>query len=437
MQYLPTRDINGYASFGNKYIEFLLPVDREVAMKILYIVEDRFPPFRADVVELFAKQMPARGHQIDWVMQRGPDALSLSSPTNWLGNIVYLTTQHSGYKKGLLGRILNNLLGIWGDFMVLPLAFKDQYDVIQVRDKFFVSLIAWLAARLTGARFIYWMSYPFAESKLHQARNRLVPHHHLVWLKGKIIQNVLYKVILPLADHIFVQSERMKEDVVRQGISPAKMTSVPMGIRADQVGKAEDAIAPNTHAPVLLHLGIIMQLRQSEMLVRVLQRVRSHYPGARLLYVGDGQLPSDRLAVEKEASRLGLSAVVTVTGFLPMEQAWELVKRADICFSPFYPVPVLLSTSPTKLIEYMAMAKCIIANEHPEQCQVIEASGVGRCIPWGEQFFADEVCGLLEDPERARMMAAKGPDWVRAHRTYNVIADLVESQYQELIGQTT
>ncbi len=403
-------------------------------MKMLYIVEDRFPPFRADVVELFAKQMPRRGHQIDWLMQRGPDALNLPSPADWLGNTVYLTPRSK--RQGLFGRILNNLLGMQGDLTILFLAFKNRYDVIQVRDKFFASLIAWLAARLTGARFIYWMSYPFAESKLYQAHNKLVPHHRLVWFKGQIIRNLLYKVILPSADHIFVQSDRMKEDVTQEGISPAKMTAVPMGIRADQVGKAVDAKAPNIHSPLLLHLGIIMQLRQSEMLVRVLQQVRLRYPGARLLYVGDGQLSSDRQAVEKEASRLNLSEAVTVTGFMPMEKAWELVAQADICFSPFYPVPVLLSTSPTKLIEYMAMAKCIVANEHPEQCQVMESSGIGRCVPWGEQSFTDEVCKLLDDPERARKLASKGPDWVREYRTYNVIADLVESQYKKLLGLT-
>lgn len=401
---------------------------------MLYIVEDRFPPFRADVVELFAKQMPARGHRIDWLMQRGPDAVNVSSPTNWLSNNVYLTPR-SGH-NGLLGRILNNLLGMLGDFMILPLAFKGQYDVIQVRDKFFACLIAWMAARLTGARFVYWMSYPFAESKLYEARNRLVAYRHLVWLKGQIIWGLLYKIILPLADHIFVQSERMKQDVAQKGISPDKMTSVPMGIRADQVGRSEDATAPNIHAPLLLHLGIIMQSRQSEILVRVLERVRLHYPDAHLLYVGEGQHSSDRRAVEDEAIRLGLSTAVSVTGFLPMEQAWELVKRADICLSAIAPIPIFLVSSPTKLIEYMAMAKCIVANELPEQCQVMETSGIGRCIPWDEQSFADEICHLLRDPEHARMMAAKGPDWVRTHRTYDVIADRVDSQYRKLLGPT-
>jgi len=403
-------------------------------MKMLYVVEDRFPPFRVDVVELFAKQMALRGHQIDWVMQRGPEALNVSSPTNWLDNKVYLTPRSN--LKGLLGRMMNNFWGMWGDLMIIPLAIKGHYQVIQVRDKFFASIIGWLAARLTNAHFIYWMSYPFAESKLYQARNRLVPHHHLVWLKGQIIRILLYKIILPRADHIFVQSERMKEDVAQEGISPAKMTPIPMGIQTDQVGKAEDAIAPNAAAPVLLHLGIIMQLRQSEMLVRVLQRVRTLYPNAQLLYVGEGQLPSDRKAVEDEAARLGLSNAVSITGFLPMEQAWQLVKRADICFSPFYPVPVLLSTSPTKLIEYMAMAKCIVANEHPEQQQVMDSSGAGRCVPWSEQAFAEEVCFLLKDPEQAKLMASKGPEWVKANRTYDVITNLVESKYEELLRQT-
>lgn len=91
-------------------------------MKMLYIVEDRFPPFRSDVVELFAKQMTSRGHQINWLMQRGADMFNLSSPTHWLGNTVYLTPR-SKY-KGLPGRVLNNLMGMWGDLMVFPLPSK-------------------------------------------------------------------------------------------------------------------------------------------------------------------------------------------------------------------------------------------------------------------------------------------------------------------------
>ena len=103
---------------------------------------------------------------------------------------------------------------------------------------------------------------------------------------------------------------------------------------------------------------------------------------------------------------------------------------------PYYLAPYLLSTSPTKLIEYMAMAKPIVANDHPEQTRVMAESGVGRTVPWDEQAFADEVCALLDDPELSRERAAKGPEYVRKHRTYDVIGRQVDRIYRErILGQ--
>lgn len=401
-------------------------------MKLLYITEDRFPPFRADVVELFARQMGQRGHQIDWMMRRGPDARAEPAVQAWHGGTVYLSP--AWRRRGRLARLIDPWLALWGDLRLLARAVRGRYDVIQVRDRYAVAVWAWLAARLTGARFTFWMSYPYAESKLDQARNGYVPRPRLTRLKGQAIGALLYRVVLPLADHVFVQSQRMREDVAARGIDPSRMTPVPMGIRDDQVGRAEDARAPDTEAPLLLYLGILLRLRQTEMLVRVLARVRQHYPRARLRYVGEGVHPSDRQAIVDEAARLGLQDAVEVTGFLPMAEAWGHVRQADICFSPFYPIPVLLSTSPTKLIEYMAMAKCVVANEHPEQTQILADSGMGPTVPWDEAAFADAVVALLADPEAARARAALGPDWVRAHRTYGVIAAQVDAVYRDLLS---
>jgi glycosyltransferase involved in cell wall biosynthesis len=403
-------------------------------MKLLYVTEDRFPPFRADVVELFAHQLVQRGHRIDWMMRRSPEALTEPPVLDWRGSTVYLSPRLA--RRGLLGRasrLLNPLLSLWGDLRLLDRAWRGGYDVIQVRDRYAVAVWAWIAARLTGARFTFWMSYPYAESKQDQARNGFVPNPGLTRLKGRAIGWLLYRVVLPRADHVFVQSERMRDDVAAQGIDPARMTPVPMGIRDDQVGQASDARAPDPAAPVLLYLGILLRLRQTEMLVRVLARVRQQHPGARLRYVGEGVHPSDRQAIVDEAARLGLSDAVEITGFLPMAEAWTHVRAADICLSPFYPIPVLLSTSPTKLIEYMAMAKCVVANEHPEQSRILADSGMGAAVPWDEAAFADAVNALLADPEAARRRAALGPDWVRAHRTYGVIADRVDAVYRNVV----
>ncbi len=404
-------------------------------MRLLFVTQDEYPPYRADVVELFARQLPARGHEIEWLMQAPDRAPGEPRKVQWLGNTVHVTPVRRG--GGGFGRLAASLSRVVGELRVFPLAFGRRFDAIQVRDKVLAGVLGLAAARLTGVKFFFWMSYPFAESKLHNIENGFAAHPRLLRIKAHVMRLVLYRLVLRRADHVFVQSERMREDCAREGVDPEQMTPVPMGIHAGRVASAQAAEAPDREAPVLLHLGLLMRLRRSEMLVAVLERVRRRYPRARLVYVGEGQEPEDRRAVEDEVRRLGLTDAVEITGFLPMEQAWERVRHADVCFSPYYPTAVLQSTSPTKLIEYMAMARCIVANHHPEQTPIMADSGVGATIPWDEDAFAHAVLDLLDDPERARCRAARGPDWVRSHRTYDVIGDRVDACYRSLLNESS
>ena len=79
------------------------------------------------------------------------------------------------------------------------------------------------------------------------------------------------------------------------------------------------------------------------------------------------------------------------------------------------------------------MAKIIVANDHPEQTRVMAEAGVGSTVPWSEQAFADEILYILANPEAARERAANGPDYVRKHRAYDVIAAQVNRIYLERI----
>lgn len=401
-------------------------------MRLLYITEDRFPPFRADVVELFAKEMRRKGHTIDWLMQRGVGSVDMASPANWLDNTVFLTGRSS--RNGMLGRVLNNLSGLAGDFKIIPLALRHRYDVIQVRDKYATGVIAWFAAKLIKAKFIYWMSFPFAESKIYQAKEGLVRHRTIVFMKGMLMKFILYGIVLKLADHVFVQSVQMEKDVAAEGIPPEKMTPVPMGVKFDRISVVRKDDAINVAEPVLLYLGIIIRLRRPEVLLETLKIVKESYRNAKLVFVGEGQSESDRAFVESEAARLGVADSVEITGFLDMEDAWRLVAKSDVCFSPFFPTPVLRSTSPTKLVEYLALGKCVVANDHPEQCEILSESGVGVCVPWGAESFAREAIKILSNPAEARDKANRGPAWVKNNRTYEVIADNLDACYTRLLS---
>ncbi len=106
----------------------------------------------------------------------------------------------------------------------------------------------------------------------------------------------------------------------------------------------------------------------------------------------------------------------------------NMVRNATVCVSPFYPTFILNSTSPTKLIEYMALGRPVVANDHPEQRLVLEKSGAGICVSYNEGAFAEAIIELLNNPEKADEMGRKGRLYVKKERTYKVIGDRVEKQ---------
>ncbi len=148
--------------------------------------------------------------------------------------------------------------------------------------------------------------------------------------------------------------------------------------------------------------------------------------------MGGGEDPTDEQLLKNEAKRLGINKSVIFTGFVSRQIALHYVNKADVCVSPFFPTQILNSTSPTKLIEYMAMGKAIVANDHPEQRLVISESGGGICVQYDEEAFATAIVDLLNDPARAKEMGLKARRYVEKYRTYNTIADTVERKYLQI-----
>jgi glycosyltransferase involved in cell wall biosynthesis len=154
-------------------------------------------------------------------------------------------------------------------------------------------------------------------------------------------------------------------------------------------------------------------------------------PNARLTFVGSGWMPDDEQLLLREAERLGIAANVTITGWLATADAWQHVRRAALCVSPYRPVPILRSTSPTKLIEYMALGKAVVANDHPEQADVLRQSGAGLVCAWSEREFATAMLELLKDPARSAQMGAAGRRYVAEHRTHWAMVELVAGRYRQ------
>jgi glycosyltransferase involved in cell wall biosynthesis len=399
------------------------------SLRVLVVSSDLYPPTRVDVTVLFAQELSARGHVFDWILQsekpcRKPYVVPWSNGQVWVGPTDLGTS--------LFSRLRKHIAGISHDLKLFQLLRSGQYDVIEVKDKFVSGIFAALAAKLYRKRFVYWLSYPFPEEYLIRAREGLTKFPLLYRLRGHAFRFMLYRLLLPAADHVFVQSEQMRRDLTAEGIAPSKMTAVPMGIDGARFQAARPDVRRSVlpeGVPCVLYLGTLVKVRRLDFMVRVLARLKATLPEVRLYFVGKGEDEQDEALLRQEVRRLDVSDSVIFVGQLSQPDALRYVQEADVCVSPFFPTPILNSTSPTKLVEYMAMGKAVVANDHPEQRLVIEQSAGGYCVPWDEGAFADAIVRLLQAPDLARSMGERGRAYAMEHRTYPRLAAMVERQF--------
>lgn len=405
-----------------------------MSIRIFYFIADTYPAWRFDVIELFSVELPSKGVEVTWSMRRGnPGRCELVEQN---GQRVYLPASFG--RKSLPARIGNRLLEAVSEFgLFFRLLFGPGYDIIQVRDdRYLAGFWAWLAARLTGAKFVYWVSFPFPENDLEKAKRSNGLKRLFLSARGAVTGWWLYRFMLNRADHAFVQSEAMQQEIANQGVPMSRMTPVPMAIPERLLQRAVEHQG-KVVAGRIAYIGTLAAVRRLEILIDAFALVLQNHPGAELYMVGDGDVPGERDSLERRAAQLGISDAVHFTGFIPVDEAWTILGSAAIGVSPFYVDRVLRVGSPTKLIEYMAMSKPTVCNDHPEQSEVISDSGAGRCVPWNAESFATAIVELLKNPEIGEALGSKGPEWVKKNRTYPIIADRVIARYHNILGRQT
>ena len=120
-------------------------------------------------------------------------------------------------------------------------------------------------------------------------------------------------MILSRADFVFVQSERMLEDVAKQGVARHKMMAVPMGIaweRLQDLPQAKKLGLPK-EAKVAVYMGTMVKVRQLDFILEAFVHVLVAEHDAVLLMVG-GE-PKDVQRLQDIAAKLGISDSVHYT----------------------------------------------------------------------------------------------------------------------------
>jgi glycosyltransferase involved in cell wall biosynthesis len=411
-------------------------------LSIAFIVRDPLPPLRADVLTLFGDEMPRYGVRTELVGQGGADAPGSPWPAGGMHVVGSLRSRFASVCSPLW-----DLVGLWRALGGLRVAGgRRRPDCLQVRDKIASGVLGRGMAALLGIPFVYWMSFPIVEGfevRRDEIRRRERGlKGRLKWaahaLRAWASRIAIYRLVLPGARHIFVQSDAMADWLAAKGVERARMTAVPMGVDAalfDRAGVAPVDDVRLDGRRVVLYLGRIAQSRRSDFLLEVADELRKSMPEILLVIAGDAPSNDEMAWMRREIATRGLDGHVLLTGWLPQRTALGYAVRAEVGLSPIPRGTLFDVSSPTKLVEYLALGIPSVANDIPDQRLVIAESGAGLCVPMEAGAFASATLQLLQDPERARQFAMRGPAYVRAHRTYDILGRNVAKIYKKILTE--
>ena len=372
------------------------------------------------------------GHKVTWVMS------STASSTRqffWNNVRVYAvpSVQCSG-ESSLFAKIFGKMSDALRRIRSIPGIFGEgEYNLIFVRDDVFDGLIAAYLQKKHHVPFVFELSNPLEQErgiyKIESKKPKFL-YYVIAWFNSRIRVYIIKK-----ADLILPTTQWFEEGLNKKGISKSKLMPYPNGIEVKSfVGKDGRDIVEKynlSDSRVIIYIGTLDKARHLSLLIEAFARVSKEKRKARLVMVGDG---NDRGNLERLAAELGIRDEVVFTGQVPQSEVPHFIAAADIGVSPVPPLSFYKVSSPIKTLEYMAMAKPVVANEEIfEHREVLAQSGGGISVPFTSEAFAAAIIELLDNPDKAVKMGSRGREWAVKNRSYEVLARRLEEKYLALL----
>jgi glycosyltransferase involved in cell wall biosynthesis len=111
------------------------------------------------------------------------------------------------------------------------------------------------------------------------------------------------------------------------------------------------------------------------------------------------------------AAQLGVSDLVTFTGFMDYEQVLETIATAEVCLCPDPKTPLSDKCSLVKSIEYMSLGRAFVAFDL-EEVHLAAGDAAIYATPNDEADFARKIDYLLENEELRSAMGNRGRERV-------------------------
>jgi starch synthase len=270
---------------------------------------------------------------------------------------------------------------------------------------------------------------------------------------GYAISSFCEKTAIEAADAVIAVSAGMKRDILRAypGISPERVEVIYNGIDPElfRPDPGEEVLRRHGIDPARPSVVFVGRITRQKGVVHLLRAVRELEPGVQLVLCA-GEPDTEQIGAEVRALVSELErergSVIWIENMLPRSELVQILSHASVfaCPSVYEPFGIVN-------LEAMACGAPVVASRvggipeivEPEQSGLLvdfEPDGTARAEPRDPAKFSSDFAAalnrVLRDRALARRFGAAGRERVRAHFSWEAIADQTVALYRRLLGKT-
>ena len=243
---------------------------------------------------------------------------------------------------------------------------------------------------------------------------------------------------LQTADLVVVVSQPMKDTLLERGIEGDKILVNPNGVDIERLNPDIDGSEIENKYKlkgqvVVGFIGTFGKWHGADFLAGAVKFIVEQNPNIRFLFVGDGLTMAE---VKNIIKKDNLEEFVVLSGIVPQEDAPKYLAACDILASPHLPMEdgSEFFGSPTKLFEYMAMGKGIVASNIGQIGKVLRHNENAILVePGSKRELAEGILELAQNKMLREKLGIKAREDAIANYTWQKNVERVIRACEELI----
>lgn len=281
--------------------------------------------------------------------------------------------------------------------IILRLGWRRRFAVVHAcNPPDLLFLVAW-PLKLFGVRFVF--DHHDLAPELYESKfGRRGAFYHALRLCERLS--------FLAADVVLATNESYRQIAVGRGRKrPEDVFVVRNGPDTEQFRPGEpDVQLKRGREHLIAYLGLMGPQDGIDSAIRALAHLHRQREDWHAIFMGDGEALDEARAL---ASRVGIADAVEFLGWVGDDDILSVLSTADVCIAPESSSPLNDRSTMIKVLEYMSMARPVVAFDITETR--MSAGESALYAPSGDEAaFADRISDLLDQPELRRQLGERG-----------------------------